>query len=108
MGERLLYSLAVSLALTLVFELSMALLWGLRTRLQLRLVVLANCLTNPPLVLCVLLWRTAPVLLLETAAVLVEGLCYRSCRVGIRRPFCFSLAANCFSYFTGLILRYLV
>ena len=48
--------LAVSLALTLVFEVGFALLWGLRGRRELALVALVNCLTNPPVVL---LYHTA-------------------------------------------------
>lgn len=116
MDSGIFLSLAVSLLLTLAFEGAIALLWGLRTREQLRLVLLVNCLTNPPVVLAFQLLRysfpglpMAPVaVLLEVGAVLVEGFCYRFCRVGIRHPFLLSVAANDFSFFLGLLLQYVV
>ncbi len=101
-------SLGVSLALTLGFELLFALLWGLRGR-DLVLCVLVNVLTNPPVVLCALLWRSfgpgpgwLPVPLLEAGAVLTEGYFYRRNGERVRRPFLFSLCANAFSYVLGL------
>jgi hypothetical protein len=109
-----LISLGVSLALTLAFEGLFALLWGLRGR-DLVLCVLVNVLTNPPVVLCALLWRTygpgpgwLPVPLLEAGAVLVEGLFYRRNGERVRRPFLFSLCANACSYGLGLLLRLLM
>ena len=110
----LLASLGVSLALTLAFELAFALLWGLRGR-DLILCVLVNVLTNPPVVLCALLWRTyapgpgwLPVPFLEAGAVLVEGFFYRRNGERVRRPFLFSLCANAFSYALGLVFNALI
>ncbi len=108
------FSLGVSLALTLVLELLFALLWGLRGR-DLILCILVNVLTNPPVVLCALLWRTygpgpgwLPVPLLEGGAVLVEGFFYRRNGERVRRPFLFSLCANAFSYALGLVFNALI
>ncbi|MBR4702862.1 MAG: hypothetical protein IKO91_03370 [Oscillospiraceae bacterium] len=110
----LLASLGVSLALTLVLELLFAFLWGLRGR-DLILCILVNVLTNPPVVLCALLWRAyapgpewLPVPLLEAGAVLVEGLFYRRNGERVRRPFLFSLCANAFSYGLGLVFNALI
>ena len=109
-----LLSLGVSLALTLAFELLFALLWGLRGR-DLILCCLVNILTNPPVVLCALLWRNyvqgpgwLPVPLLEAGAVLTEGYFYRRNGEQVRRPFLFSLCANAFSYGLGLAFNALV
>lgn len=106
--------LAVSLALTLVFELAFALAWGLRARRELLLVALVNCLTNPPVVLfyytCTRLWGwpAPPVAaVLECAAVAVEWLCYRACSEKLRRPLLFALLANAFSYGAGCLINLL-
>ncbi len=104
-------SLGVSLALTLVLELLFVLLWGLRGR-DLLLCALVNLLTNPPVVLCALLWRHygpaplwLPVPLLEAGAVLLEGFFYRRNGERVRRPFLLSLCANAFSYGLGLVFN---
>lgn len=105
----LFFSLAVSLALTLALELFFALLWGVRRR-DLPLAALANCLTNPPVVLChALAAGYTPALLLpatlalELGAVLAEGYLYRT-RSEIKFPWLFSLCANLFSFTAGLLL----
>lgn len=102
-------SLAGSLVLTLLLELGFALLWRVDRR-DLPAVALANVLTNPIVVLCYHLagwyapgFRAAATLALELGAVLAEGLVY--CRRSqIDRPMAFSLWANAFSFFTGLLL----
>ncbi len=106
--------LAVSLALTLVTEVGFALAWGLRGRRELGLTALANCLTNPPVVLlhytAVTLHHRNPVLItaaLECGAVLAEWYCYRAFSRQLRRPFLFSLLANAFSYGVGCIINQL-
>lgn len=108
----MLTNLAVSLALTLLLEEGFALLWGLRGRRELALVALANCLTNPAVVLlrrtAAVLWRWNPVpatLLLECGAVLAEWRCYRAFSEEIRRPFRFALLANLVSCITGLVIH---
>ena len=103
-------SLGVSLVLTLILELGIALCWRVK-REDLRLVALANVLTNPVVVLChtavrfffpaVLPFLTA---VLELGAFSVEGYLF-STRSRIRRPWLFSLCANLFSYTVGVILR---
>lgn len=94
---------AVSLGLTLLFEVPVACAWGLRSRHDVCVAVLVNVLTNPVVVLLnALHW---PVLLLEAAAVAAEALCYRSCGKNVRRPWLLALLANSFSYGMGLALN---
>ena len=92
------------LALTLAIELLLALLWGLRGQ-DLILCALANLLTNPAVVLLNLIFPVPWfLLLLECAAVGVEGLVYLLCARRIRAPFLFSLWANGCSFGLGLVI----
>lgn len=62
-------------------------------------------LTNPAVVLLNLMFpATWLLLLLECAAVGVEGLVYLQCARRIRRPFLFSLWANGCSFGLGLVI----
>ena len=104
-------ALGISLALTLAVELGFALVCRYRGRV-LALVALVNVLTNPLVVQAALLWRyyalpgyAAAVAVLELLAVLTEGFLYAKSRLGIRRPYVFSLAANALSFGLGLLLR---
>ena len=106
----LIASLLISLGLTLLLELGFALVWGVRKK-GLILVLLMNILTNPVVVflytisVSVLGWTGfLPVLILELAAIVVEGFC---CRGFIQKPWLFVLCVNCFSYFTGELLQLL-
>ena len=112
MPGELLSLLCVSLLLTEALELLFALCAGVRTARGLLLVALANLMTNPPAALGYLLTAAAaPALcppafaLVEAAAVLAEGWCYRGERLAVRRPFLFSLGANVFSVCAGALLR---
>ena len=102
---------AISLGLTLLFELLIARLCNLRGRDYL-LVVLVNILTNPAVVyldmVCAAylpngrdLWQIP----LEIGAILIEGLCYAKYARSIRHPRMFALVANLFSYGCGLLLN---
>ncbi len=101
----------ISLGLTLLLELAVALLWRVR-RLDLALVVLVNALTNPLVVLThgmllpygVLVHTVLP----EFFALAVEALIYCRLENNIRRPVLFAIAANGFSYTTGLLLQWLL
>ena len=105
--------LIASLALTLVIELPILFAFGMRGR-ELLLGLLANVLTNPPVVLvhsllsfytAVPAWASLAVL--ETIAFLTEGAVYRL-GTGLRRPFLVSLAANAASFAAGLIISFLI
>ena len=103
-------ALGVSLVLTLAVELLFALLRGCGGRVLL-LAALVNVLTNPLVVQAALLWRyyslpcyAAAVAVLELLAVGLEGLVYQKSRLGIPRPYVFSLEANALSFGFGLLL----
>ncbi len=100
----MLTSFVLSLALTLLVELAVALIWGLRGR-DLGLCALVNVLTNPAVVLLHSLFPAPPVtLLLEGAAVAVEALYYRRYGAHISRPWRLSLTANALSFGIGLLI----
>lgn len=104
----LIKSMALSLFLTVAFELIFARLFKFA---PLRLIIGANLLTNPPLVcLCLLLplYTAIPklplLIFLEVCAVIAEGRVYKR-HSEFPRPYLFSLGANCFSFFLGEILQ---
>lgn len=104
MTGRWLAVFGLSLGLTLLIELGFALLCRKRGR-ALLLAALANLLTNPVVVLTVLVWG-APVWLMEALAVLTEGFIYGKSREDFSRPYLFSLCANALSFGLGLLLNH--
>lgn len=106
----MLTKLLLSLALTLVLEGAYGLLWGLKSRRDWLLLLLVNVVTNP---IVGLLYHTVSarwlfVAVLEVAVVLVEWMAYRRWGRDTRPPLLFSLCANCFSFFGGLLLNYFI
>jgi len=103
-------AMAISLALTLLLEGLLALLWGVRGRRDWLLLLGANCLTNP--VVWVAHWGAgggwAVVAALELAAVAAEWLLYRQWGESLRPALLFSLCANGFSFCGGLLLQALL
>lgn len=97
----MLKTLAVSLGLTLVVEVPLAAVLGLRRR-DLLLAALVNVLTNPAVVLLHMLFPAAWVkFLLEGAAVTAEGFYYSRYGNDIRRPWLLSLLLNAASFGIG-------
>lgn len=106
----LLPALALSLGLTLLLEGLFALVWGVKGKGDWLLLLLANVVTNPIVVTlhyCVSSFWAAT-LLLELSAVLAEWLAYRRWGHTFRPAFLFSLCANCFSYFSGVLFNAVV
>lgn len=108
------WTLLISLALTLVLETIFCFAVGLRGVRNFTVVVLVNILTNPAVVvLNNLLSRSGSlppaliIAILELAAVIVEALYYRSCGDNIKHPFALSFGANAFSFFTVLFINHL-
>ncbi len=102
-------SLVLALLLTEAIEIPVCLLWGMRGR-DLLFVLLANLLTNPVVnALYALAYlytpipRVASIAVLEIAAVVTEWLVYRSA-TDAKRPFLVSLTANAASYGVGLLI----
>lgn len=103
----MLTTLLISFGLTLLLEGALALLWGVKDRRDYLVFFLANLATNPLVVTLHHLWGggmwvTAG---LEGFAVIAEWLIYRKWGRDTRPAFLFSLCANCFSYFSGLLLN---
>lgn len=100
-------ALGMSLFLTLVLESLFGLIWGIKGKRDWLLLLLVNVATNPIVVTlhyCVSsAWAVTAVL--EVSAVLAEWLAYRKWGCTTRPAFLFSLCANVFSYFSGLLLN---
>lgn len=109
MASDLFFILAVSLLLTLILETLFALLAGVRTGRGFLLILLTNCVTNPPVVLLHMLFPSLWLeILLEVAVVLTEWFIYKHCADFTRRPFGFALSANAFSYLSGEIINFVL
>ncbi|MFB0921651.1 MAG: hypothetical protein QMB62_12365, partial [Oscillospiraceae bacterium] len=98
MGLDFVRTLLISLGLTIVLELIFAYSFKIRGKSELILVVVVNVITNPAVVLLnnllqrrTELPRVTVVLILEAAAVLVEGLYYKRYAKTIKKPLLFSL-----------------
>ena len=110
-GENsVLTGLLFSLALTLILEGAYGLLWRLKSRRDWLLLLLVNVVTNPIVgfLYHVVSARWLFVAALEIAAVLAEWRAYRRWGQDTCPPLLFSLCANCFSFFGGLLLNYFV
>lgn len=98
----------VSLGLTMLIELPIAFLWGLRDRRHLALVMLVNVLTNP---VAVALHTAAgiPQLPIELAVVLAEWAIYgrfsRTEGWHVPHPAALALVSNAASWILGLWIQ---
>ena len=106
-------TLLISLFLTIIFETAFALLWGVRQKRDILLIVLANIVTNPVAVtlyyfFCKYFGLGFMVVLIEIAVVLAEAEIYRTRAQDIKRYMLFAAAANAVSYFSGYILNVLI
>ena len=105
----------ISLALTLVIELSAAYLLGVKKKEDLLIVFLVNVLTNPAAVFlcwCARGWIDKGYWLAELAVevlvVLTEGLIYKSFHIEgkkIKQPLLLSFVLNAASYLTGVVIN---
>ncbi len=108
----LLLSFVLSLVLTLLLETGVALLFRMRRR-DLLLLLLVNLLTNPlavylNLLFGILLPGAFPLLWqlpLEVAVVVAEGTLYQKCATSLPRPWLFAALANLISYGAGLAIN---
>lgn len=115
MSGYLLKMFGISLLLTIVIEGIAAVCWGLRSRKELKLVLLINVLTNPAAVLVHWLVQvyvggaSLPVqIVIEIVVVTVEAWIYRSFAeengFQIKRPVLFAIVANGLSWGIGGLL----
>jgi len=114
-NSSLIAALAISLCLTILFEVGFYLLTGKRNKKDLLLVILVNALTNPIVVLLYWIayfntnWNTIIIITpLELFAVITEGYIYKKNAQSIKRPFIFSLAANALSFTLGILIRQII
>lgn len=108
MGEQLIMILFFSLGITIVLELVYAVLAGVRDKTALELVLLANILTNPVVVLSYYLIRfhtdwnlVLTKVILEVLAIIVEAFCYKNCYKKLEHPYQLAIGANVFSFIIG-------
>lgn len=112
----MIFSLFLSLTVTLAAEFSVALLLGLRDRCSLLMVFLVNIVTNPVVVYLlnlqyyygVLLPKIPLTLLLEIGAFVTEVLLYRLAFHGERNVWRLSLILNAASYLLGVAVNILL
>ena len=110
----LIFSLILTLLLEAVFFLVVRSIEGKHDKKDLLLVVMVNILTNPAVVLLywlVILYTNINYIIilapLEIFAVLTEGYIYKKNGRIFKHPYLFSIAANSFSFGTGLLLQLL-
>ncbi len=115
MGMELLYSLGLSLLLTLVLEVSFVYLCRIRDKKDIILLIMVNILTNPLVVMSYYIAvhygnmnRIAVVIVLELLAILTEGYYYRTYGRTFKHPFVFAVGANLFSFCIGQALNILL
>jgi hypothetical protein len=106
---------AVSLGLTIAFELGFFFLSGKRNKKDLFLLVLVNVLTNPAVMLLYWLsvfftnWNSTIVKVpLEILAVFIEGYYYKKYGQDFKHPYRFSAAANMFSFGIGVLIQHII
>ena len=109
-------SLLISLILTLVIELGVAICLGVRGKNDLLLVVLVNTLTNPVVVFLANLsfllgasWiavRVAIIIVLEILAFLVEGFLLKKFLQNKKiQPYLLALLMNLISFGSGIVIN---
>lgn len=112
MNDELFAALAISLVLTLILEIGFFLFIGKRNKKDLLLVGLVNVITNPAVVL--LYWAAVlytdlnlilVTMVIELWAIVTEGYYYKTRGQDFGHPYFFSIAANAFSFGTGVLLQ---
>jgi hypothetical protein len=102
------FALVVSLGLTVLLEAGVFFISGKRNTKDFLLLIIANIITNPVVVL--IYWLTPYRLMkipLELSAFLLEGFLYNKYGLCYKRPYLFSLAANAFSFGAGELIQHL-
>lgn len=110
----LLYTLFISLLLTIVFELLFFILIGIRDRKNMLLVCLVNIITNPPVVLSYYLITTYTninnsyvKIILELAAILTESYYYKTYALKLKHPYLIAISANIVSFTIGEMINHI-
>ena len=110
-------SLIISLVLTIIIELSIMLIIGIRGKDNIKVIICANICTNPVVVYIaniVSMLNNANlyitiVLILEVLVVIVEFIIYKKyLKFDKISPFVISLLCNAISFGTGLVITYII
>lgn len=110
-------SIIVSLSLTIIIELIVSLILGVRNKADIGIIILANVCTNPIVVYFanflllfdIKLMYNIGITILEISAVLVEYKIYKKyLKFDKISPFIISFVNNAVSYFSGVIINYLL
>lgn len=106
--------MVISLLLTIILELLAAVVLGLRGR-DLLLTIIVNILTNPIVTAAFYILSGTTELpepliktFLEIWAIVTEWLIYRKFGESIKRPLLLSVGLNGFSFFSGMLINYLI
>lgn len=106
----------ISLSSTIVIELIMSLLLGIRNKKDILNVILVNIMTNP-LVVSILMYitynrlfnTTISIIILEILVILTEGFTYKKVLTFDKiNPYVLSLILNISSYFIGELLNNII
>lgn len=106
----------ICLSSTIVIELIMSLLLGIRNKKDILNVILVNIMTNP-LVVSILIYitynrlfnTTISIIILETLVILTEGFTYKKVLTFDKiNPYVLSLILNISSYFIGELLNNII
>lgn len=109
----LIISLIISLILTLVIEIIMSVILGIKDKYDIKIVIMANCITNPTVVYianCLILLNNnsiyiIAVAILEILAIIIEFLIYKKyLKFNEKSPLVISVINNIISFSLGLII----
>ena len=109
----LILSLIISLILTLVIELIVSAILGIKDKYDIKIIIIANCITNPAVVYianCLTLLNIISIYiiaiaLLEVLAIIIEFLIYKKyLKFNEKSPLVISVINNIISFSLGLII----
>ena len=111
------YYLFRNLILTVIIEVILALIIGIRNKKDIIIVILVNLFTNPfvtiiPFIFniyCGIMYKKISLIILEILIVLLEGYIYKKSLIKNKpNPYILSLILNVASYGVGFIINYLI
>ena len=111
-------SIIVSVVLTVIIEVALSILFGLRDEKNIETVIWINCITNPVIVGITniiyiisqnLIVRNIVLAILEIVVIFVEGFWLKKFLKDIKiKPYIYSLYLNAFSFSIGLIISIII
>lgn len=114
--DDILLIMLICLSSTIVIEISMSLLLGIRNKKDILNVILVNVMTNP-LIVSIIMYitynrifnLTISIIILEIIVILIEGFAYKKVlKFDKINPYVLSLILNISSYFIGKLLNNII